>query len=173
MKKLIVVLVIAFLAIGTYSLVFAGPRGNFNEDNYRHGPRMMRDDYPDGGYYQREEMQQLRDKIYNNFEDMIEDNRDKIRDIMNEKYDLRRDIHDEMEKSNLNWSKISSLMEKNHSLSENIWEIRKDQRLQIMKSLSEEERELYLDHFYNGFHRMGRREGGYRRGGYRPHHMGY
>ncbi len=178
MKKLILVLVTAFLAIGAYSLVFAGPRGNFNQDSSRRGPGMMRGGYHSEGYYQREEMHELKEKIFEKYEDMIENNRDKIRDIMDKKYDIRRNIQNEMEKSNPDWGKIESLMNRNHSYSEDIWKIRNNERLEILKSLNEEERELFINHFHGrfsgnhrrfrrGFHRKSRRGGKYRG------HMGY
>ncbi|TYB31166.1 MAG: hypothetical protein FXF47_05550 [Candidatus Mcinerneyibacterium aminivorans] len=175
MKKLVIVFVVIFMAVGAYSLVFADPGDSYNRRDYDSRRGMMRGDYGRGGYYQ-EDMHELREKIYEKYEDMIENNRDKIRDIMDKKYDLRRDIQNEMEKSNPDWGKIESLMNRNHSYSEDIWKIRKDERLEILKSLTEKERDLYMEHSrgfsgrhggYRGFHR------GFRRGGRHRGHMGY
>ena len=156
MKKSLLVILTVLIGV---SFIFAiGP--NYSEKrNFERGQNYK---------YHNEEIEELRDKIDNKFGDMLEENRDKIQKYRLEQQKIRIELKEEMLKDNPDWNNVSNLMDKQHNIGEKIYEIRKNQHLKILKSLTPEERE-FVGHRFGMFGKFNRMGNFHRKGIRRPH----
>ena len=130
MKKSLVLVLMVLIGV---SALMAFPRGN--GDGMKGGAGFRNE--------KQEEMQALRDKIFEQHEKMFEANREKIQTLRLEQEKLGLSLKEEMMKDNPDWNRVSKIMDEQKANRDAMWKIHKDQQLTIMKSLTKEERDLF------------------------------
>ncbi|MCF7885975.1 MAG: hypothetical protein K9M80_05730 [Candidatus Marinimicrobia bacterium] len=110
----------------------------------------------------------MNDEFYEQHEELFDQNNDKIEALYDDIDDVRDQIEDEVEQDNPDWNKVAKLMEKQHELRNNVWQIRKEERLTILKSLDQDEREEFVENYCFGWSK-GHMGPGYQHRGNRGH----
>ncbi|TYB31162.1 MAG: hypothetical protein FXF47_05530 [Candidatus Mcinerneyibacterium aminivorans] len=95
-----------------------------------------------GGYGHRWMQRNLPTEFYRKYEDMITQNREKIENLYDEKYDVSEQIRTELEKRNPDWDEVENLMNRQKDINDQIWKIMMEENLRIYKNLPYEERKM-------------------------------
>ncbi len=127
MKKVFLTVLVVLFAVGTMMAMPAKAEGRMNAKGEK-GERF-------------EEMKEYRDEILEAHKDLIVGNRKKIEKIKLSMEKIGIEIKEEMMKDDPNWSNVKNLMVKEKKLRDQVWEIRTDERITILKSLTPEQRE--------------------------------
>ena len=161
MKKMMSLLVVAMMFLGlTFAQTgnFRGNRakgGNYRQDR---GKMMIGTNAPI-----RDEIIKLHEKIKTEFSDLMAKNRIAIEKLQLKIKSNNITIKEEMLKSSPSWSKVKSLMKTNEKIHAEIANIKIDEKITILKSLTPEERKLlgsrYLHHKRKGNSKRARKGG--------------
>ena len=95
----------------------------------------------------------MSDEFYEQYEELFDQNNDKLEALYDDIEDVQDQIEDEVDKADPNWNQVAGLMEKQHELRNDVWKIRKAERLTVLKSLNQNEREEFVDNYCFGWHK--------------------
>jgi len=103
------------------------------------------------------------EEFYEQHSNLLEENQEKAEDIYDTIEDNHEAIEDEVENKNPNWDKVSKLMDQQHELRADLMELRKQEKLQLLKDADYVQRQELISYGGQGY--FGNCAGGnYRRG---------
>lgn len=95
------------------------------------------------GYY-------MEDEFYEKHEELFDQKDDEIEDLYDEMEDIQDELEDAVDKEDPNWDAVENLMEQQRELSNEMWKIRKEVNLKVLKSLDADEREEFVERYCSG-----------------------